>query len=127
MMISSYGELLAAARAQSLPQRLLFAFARAELPAGADFDQRTRFGAGRGGALEPVMCVDKSPADLGTFAQLVDESRHTGAHWDVVFVSSMDEPASVEAPLKRMVAAIQGGQLGNFLAFDRDGELLKFH
>ena len=42
---------------------LATASARAELPAGASAEQRAQFGAGEGGELAPLMCVDKSAAD----------------------------------------------------------------
>jgi hypothetical protein len=134
MNISSYDELLAAARSQFQPQRLLFAFARAELPEGADAAERARFAERRGGALTPMMCVAKTADQLGSFAELVAEARHTGAEWDIVFVTTMSgrhgsAPASAEAdaPLEAMVAAIHTGQVARFLAFDRDGQLLRFH
>jgi hypothetical protein len=121
MNITTFGELLAAARAQSQPQRILFAFARAEAP-----DEQ-----GRGVSLQPVMCVDKTPDELGSFADLVAESRHTGADWDVVFVTTMSgsggkapTTAAAEAPLNMMVTYIHTGQVERFLAFDKSGELL---
>jgi hypothetical protein len=131
MNISSYDELLAAARAQSQPQRLLFAFARAELPDGADAAESARFAERSGGALAPVMCVDKTADQLGSFAELVAEAGHTGAEWDIVFVSTMTgrdgkapPAAEAEAPLNMMVTYIHTGQVGRFLAFNKEGELL---
>ena len=131
MNISSFGDLLAAARSQAQPQRLLFAFARAELPDDAPATQRERYAERRGGALKPVMCVDKTLAELGTFDVLVAVSRHTGADWDIVFVSTLagrdgkaPPPAAAEAPLNMMVTYIHTGQLERFLAFSKDGQLL---
>lgn len=131
MNISNYSELLAAARSQTQPQRLLFAFARAELPDGAGAPERERYDARRGGALKPVMCVDKTLAELGSFEDLVAESRHTGADWDIVFVTTMSgrdgkapPTADAEAPLNMMVTYIHTGQVERFLAFNKDGELL---
>jgi hypothetical protein len=131
MTISSYDDLLAAARTQAQPQRMLFAFARAELPADAPQAERERYAEQRGGTLTPVMCVDKSLSELGSFADLVAESRHMGAHWDIVFVSSLSgrdgkapTAAEAEAPLNMMVTYIHTGQVERFLAFNRDGELL---
>ena len=121
MNIASYSDLLQAARAQAEPQRMLFAFARAERP---DASQ---------GTLTPVMCVDKTLDQLSTFEALVAESGHTGAHWDIVFVSSMSgragaPPSSSEAetPLNMMLNTIHTGEVGRFLAFARDGQLLSF-
>jgi hypothetical protein len=134
MDIKSYSDLLAAARAQATPQRLLFAFAAAQLPVDASVEQRQNYERQQGGTLNPVMCVDKLIDDLGDFAQLVQESLHTGAHWDIVFVSSMAARAdasadktAVDAALKRMLEAINQGQVDGFLAFNRDGDLLRLH
>lgn len=131
MNISNYSDLLAAARSQAQPQRLLFAFARAELPDDAGASERARYAERRGGALKPVMCVDKTLAELGSFADLVSESRHTGADWDIVFVTTMSgrggkppTTAQAEAPLNMMVTYIHTGQVERFLAFDKEGELL---
>ncbi|RSZ60710.1 ribonucleotide reductase subunit alpha [Massilia atriviolacea] len=133
MNISSYDDLIRAARAQPQPQRLLFAFAKAELPDDAGAAERAGFAERRGGALAPVMCVDKTPEQLGSFDDLVAESRHTGKEWDIVFVTTMSgrngkPPASAdaEAPLNMMVTYIHTGQIGQFLAFGRDGELRRF-
>ncbi len=134
MNIASYGDLLSAAKAQPQPQRLLFVFTRAELPADAGQAEQERFAARQGGSLAPVMCVDKSPQDVASFADLVSESQTTGQDWDVVFVASMGgrngrPPTQAEAdePIKMMVSAIKGGQVGGFLAFNREGDLLQLH
>jgi hypothetical protein len=134
MSISSYADLLQEARAQSQPQRLLFAFAQAGLPNDAGHSEQRGFAENRGGTLTPLICVDKLPSELSNFADLVKESQHTGTHWDVVFVSSMSGqdgkvPSSedAEAALKKMVEAITTGKIGAFLAFNREGELLQFH
>lgn len=131
--ISSYSDLLDAAKAQSEPQRMLFVFASAGLPEGPTEDQKNRHSAGQGGTLSPVMCVDKLPGELGTFSTLVEESRQTGLVWDIAFVSSLSgkagiAPCSDEAvqPLKMMVEAIQNGRIESFLAFNQDGELVRF-
>ena len=60
MTISSFDDLLLQARQQAEPQRLLFVFSGAELPDDATAQQRARFEAGAGGALTPLMCVDKT-------------------------------------------------------------------
>lgn len=123
MEINSYESFLGAAKAQSQPQRLLFAFAQAE--GGGNAVQ--------GRTLTPVMCVDKLPEELASFAALAEESRQMQAHWDVVFVASLGgkdgqapDAGAAEAPLRKMISSIQEGRIQNFLAFDRDGELLRF-
>ncbi len=128
MNISSFDDLLRAAREQPEPQRLLFVFASAELPDDSTPEQRARFQAGQGGALTPVMSVDKNPADLGSFAALVDESRQLGQDWAIVFVAALSgrggrAPTSAEADrsLQRMIEAIKSGSIGSFVPFDRRG------
>lgn len=131
-MISNYEDLLIAASQQAEPQRLLFVFASAELPSGHTESQKNQFKSGKGGALSPVMCVDKLPSELSNFASLVDESRQTGKSWDIVFVASMSVKADskpnvdeAEQPLKTMVEDIQKGKISNFLVFNREGELIR--
>jgi len=129
MNISNFDDLLLAAREQPEPQRLLFVFARAVLPDDSTPEQRARFEAGEGGALAPLMSVDKTPEELGTFAALVEESRQFGSDWAVVFVASLPgragrPPTSKEAdqPLQRMIESIKAGSIDSYLPFDRRGE-----
>ena len=129
MMISSFEDLLLATRQQVEPQRLLFVFSGADLPDDATPEQRSGFQSGMGGALTPLMCVDKAPEDLGTFSALVEESREFGHEWAIVFVAALAgrgglAPTSQDAqePLQRMVESIKAGLLGSFIPFDRQGQ-----
>ena len=136
MDISSFDDLLQAARQQPEPQRLLFVFAAVELPDDATPAQRERFAAGQGGALVPLMCVDKTPQELASFSALVDEARQftaPGHDWAMVFAAALSgtlnqapTSADAEAPLQRMVDAIKGGQLNAFIPFDRNGQPVHF-
>ena len=128
-----FSQLVAMAAAQPEPQRLLFLFAGAELPQDASAEQRARFEAGEGGALAPLMCVDKAPAELGSFESLVAESREAGPPWQVVFVAALGgqggQPPSaqrVELALNKMVDAVHGGHVHGFAAYDRRGRMLSF-
>lgn len=128
-----FQQLLRTALAQSQPQRLLFVFAAAQLPADASPEQRRRYEAGEGGALEPLACVDKDPAELGSFEALVAESRVASPPWQVVFIGALSgrdarppAPAQVEEALRRMVEAIRTGRLGGYLALDPAGDPLTF-
>jgi len=131
-MISNFDDLLQTARAQPLPQRLLLIFAGAELPADADAEQRARFDAGEGGALVPLMCVDKRPDDVTSFAQLCTEADGMHSGWRVVLAGALSgtvsEPPSdktVDQAFERLLGLIHAGQmdqvLAQTLAFTRDG------
>lgn len=128
-MITGYGDLLEIARSEPEPQRLLFVFCKAELPDDATPEERRAFEQGEGGALTPVICVDKTPAEVPQFEALVDESRQTGQNWDVVFVAAMSgrggiEPSSdeVQQPMTMMVESIRLGKVANYLPLDRSGQ-----
>lgn len=133
MTITSFADLLQTARRQTEPQRLLFVFTRAELPEGASPEERERFEKGQGGALVPIMFVDKTTEELQSFDELVEESRHTGQDWQVVFVGCLggqggrapsDEKA--QEALETMVKCIQGGSVEHFLAYRPDGAQISF-
>lgn len=134
MTLTSFSDLLQAATQQSTPQRLLFVFTAAGVPDDATPEQRARHGAGQGGTLTPLICVDKVPAALSGFEALRDEAQAAGAPpWDIVFVAALsghaDQPpadAAVDAALQRMVDAIKQGQLHSFMPFDRQGQLIRF-
>jgi hypothetical protein len=133
MNISSFGDLLRAAREQADSQRLLFVFAQAGVPDDATAEQRARFESGQGGTLTPLMCVDKAPGDLDSFDALLEESRQFGQAWDIVFVASLSGSGSTgptteqaQAPLQRMVESIQSGAIGRFIAFDLHGQPVQF-
>jgi len=133
MNITCFDDLLRAARAQPEPQRLLFVFAGAELPEDSTPEQQQHFAAGAGGALAPLMCVDKTPDELDTFATLVEESRDAGPRWAIVFVAGLAGRAGIapthedaHAPLTRMVGAIKSGQIESYLPFDRGGLPVQF-
>ena len=113
MIVTGFQSLLDAARQQPEPQRLLLVFTRAELPEKATAEQRTKFEQGEGGALVPVMYVDKKPDELQSFDELVEESRHTGQSWDMMFVGCLSgqggrEPSddTVQKALETMIMSI---------------------
>ena len=131
--ISSFDDLLQAARAQPEPQRLLFVFAAVELPDDSTPDQRAGFAAGNGGALVPLMTVAKALADVASFDALVRESVEMGHDWRIVFAAALSgnddrSPSSADAelPLQRMVEAIKQGRHDAFIPFDRQGHPVLF-
>lgn len=130
---SDFEQLLQAAADQAEPQRLLFVFARADLPDRASPEERDRFLAGKGGALTPLICVDKAPADLTDFDSLLAESRRAGPPWQVVFAAALSgaagrrpTEAQVGPALEKMVNAIWVGRVDRFAAFDSAGASIQF-
>lgn len=132
MTLHNFSDLLQTARQQDEPQRLLLVFTAAELPRDATAEEKTQFERGQGGALAPLVCVDKLPDEIESFEALREESYRTGIEWDILFVASLPgrggfTPSSDEAvqPMQMMVEAIKGGRIGEFLAVSRQGELLE--
>lgn len=132
MPLHDFSDLLQTAHRQSEPQRLLLVFAAAELPRDASDEETARFERGEGGALAPVVCVDKLPEEIESFAALLDESTRTGSAWDILFVAALSgrggfapNPDEAVQPLRMMVEAIRGGRIGESLAVTREGELVQ--
>ncbi len=128
-----FDQLLQAAAAQPEPQRLLFVFTAAELPDDATPAQRERFAAGAGGALAPLMCVDKGLDELSSFEALAAEARRAGPPWQVMFAAglpgSRGEPPSaeqVEQALQTLLERVRSGHLSGLLALDASGAPLQF-
>lgn len=132
--ITSYESLIAVAKQQSDPQRLLFVFLRASLPDDPEDEETRRFHSNQGGALQPIMCVDKRLDELGSFSDLVAESEKMEKDWQVVLLACLsgrngvvpNTDAAVQ-PLKMMVQTVQsGGDLSKYMAFDRNGTPVQF-
>ena len=127
--ISNFDDLVRVARAQPAQQRLLFVFAVAEMPDDATPGQRADFEAGRGGALLPLMSVDKRPEDITSFAALAEESRQYAPRWDIVFVAALAGKAggaptadAADRSMQQMIESIRSGEFGAYLPFDARGE-----
>lgn len=132
MNIANYDDLLKAAHQQTDPQRMLFVFTQSELPEDHDPAQAERFHSGRGGALTPIMYVDKKLDELSNFSDLVKESRQMGQPWKIVFVAAlagrngvMPSDKEAQEALDIMVKSVQQGLISKFLAYDQDGTLIK--
>jgi hypothetical protein len=116
------------ARQQAEPQRLLFVFAGAELPDDATPDQRARYERGEGGALVPLMTVDKAPEELGSFEALAAEANAQRADWRMVFVGALSgrgkQPPTgkdIERALQRIEDGVKQGLVDGLLVLDRQG------
>lgn len=135
MDIPDFNALLAAARQQTEPQHLLMVFAKAVLHDDHQPQEAERFARGEGGILLPSMCLDRAGDALVDFASLQAESARMGEPWQIMFVACLDgsaggppAAAAIEAALKRMIQTIQtGGDVSRYLAFDRDGDIVRFH
>ena len=129
MQISNFDDLLHAARYQPVPQRLLFVFTAVELPPDSTEQQKADFAAGYGGALAPLMCVDKSPQELGSFTELCQEATQFGQPWGMVFAAALSgtpgypptDPA-IDTALQRMVEDLKQGRLAAYIPFDAEGQ-----
>lgn len=132
MDITTFDDLLLAARQQAEPQRLLLVFAGASLSPDASAEQRARFEAGEGGELAPLMCVDKDPHALASFAALAAEAETLGPPWTLVFAAALagrapllPSDSQVDAALQQMVEAVRGGDVARYLPFDRQGHAVR--
>lgn len=80
------------------------------------------------------MCVDKTLNELGSFPDLVTEAESMKQDWQIVLIACLSGkngimPSSDDAtqPLKMMVQTVEGGgNLSNFLAFDKNGQPIRF-
>lgn len=80
------------------------------------------------------MCVDKTLDELGSFDDLVNESKQTKQDWQIVLIAALSgkngqppSSADAESPLKMMVNSVEsGGDLSKFMAFDKTGSPLQF-
>lgn len=123
-MISNFSELLKAAHEQDQPQRLLLLFAKAESSAETKKQKNKQT---QHGTLSPVMCVDKLPQDIASFADLSNEADGVSKDWDFVFAVGLagqdgKAPSEKEAEpfLNKMTNDIASGQnIAQYAIFDR--------
>lgn len=128
MHLEHFDDLLAAARAQPEPQRLLMVFAAAECEPDATPAQRAAHEAGHGGVLRPLMCVDKDPAELADFAALAAEAREAGPAWSLMFAGALvghTTAPEVERMLELLVKRVETGELGGLIPFNNAGEAVQ--
>jgi len=123
MEIKNFDDLIVAAAQQPDSQRLLMLYAKADM-----VDEKSN-GEQPGGTITPVMCVDKTPEEISSFASLVEEADAINKNWDFIFVAGMsgqngNAPTSEEAEpiLTEMTNALANGymKMDNFLIFDRE-------
>lgn len=121
-----FEQLLTMANEQEQPQRLLFLFAKSETSSNKPATEKHS----KSGSIEPRMCVDKLPADLSTFNNLVTEADSVNKDWDFVFVAGLSgsngQPPSeklAEQYLNKMTNDLASGQnIAQYVIFNRNGE-----
>lgn len=130
--LGSFNDFLGLARTQAESQQLLFVFTRTELPERPTPDQVAEFGAGEGGCLEPVACVDMAPHDIADFAAFAHEADMHVNDWAVVFAAALPGIANrpptlvaIDTALEQMVETVRSGQIATYIAFDRQGVPLR--
>lgn len=122
-MISKFSDLLEMAQSQEQPQRLLMLFAMADGGSGNPKKQRKK----QHGTITPVMCVDKLPQEIGSFAELVSEADQISRDWNFVIIAGLSgengvAPSTEEADpyLNQMANGLSMGEdLSRYLIFDR--------
>lgn len=125
MNIEHFNDLLAMARAQAEPQRLLMVFATAECEPDATPAEQAAHAAGQGGVLRPLMMADKDPAELADFAALAAEAREAGPAWQLVFTAALSgrsSAADVQRMLELLVQRVEAGEFAGLLPFNAAGE-----
>ncbi|CBL45943.1 Conserved hypothetical protein [gamma proteobacterium HdN1] len=134
MSLTHFDDLIQAALGQPQPQTLLMVFCTSELPEDATAAQRTHFERGHGGALAPVVYIDKRANELSTFAALREEAAAQGHAWDMLFVAALSgehgQHASAETcakMLKTMVEQVKTGNISRFLAANHNGDFVELH
>jgi hypothetical protein len=119
--MSRFAELLAMANYQQEAVKLLLLFAKASVENQGE--QVTK------GSLEPVMCVDKLPAELGSFSQLCQEADAINQDWDFVFITSISadvDESLIDRSMKSIVSDIQTGQnTSMYIVLDRQDNLVE--
>ena len=118
----TYKALLDLARDKNEPQRILLVF--------TELEQR-QDGKGLEGdfSITPVFFIDKELDELSSFEALVESTKETGRHWDIVFVAGLlgengQLPSfeQTDQQLDMMIKLINQGEVSQFAAFKRSGE-----
>ena len=122
-MVSNFQSLITAAKQQSQPQRLLFLFAKAEAE-----ESNSKKSKQQRGTLAPLMCVDKLPEELTTFAAFSEEADNISPEWNFMLAVGLSgqngvAPTTDEAEpfLNQMIDNLTAGQdLTQYVIFDRE-------
>jgi hypothetical protein len=120
-MNQAFETLLAQSKEQQSADVLLLLFANAQ-------SESSGSGKKHSGTIRPVMCVDKSPKHIESFASLVKEADGINKEWNFLLVTSLGTPTGeapaedvIENNLNKMVYDVENGaSLAKYAIFDRD-------
>lgn len=126
--------MLESARQQPEPQRFLFVFLDAVLPEEHTPEEAFLFSQGQGGQLQPVMNLSRDLEELTTFESLVSSTPDKDRSWQVVLIACVSgengrapTAEEVDGPMQVLEHTIRmGGDISAYIAFDRDGEHVRF-
>lgn len=132
MNMTTFDDLLIAAKSQSTQQQLLLVFTKAEIPDDCTEEQLAGYAAGHGGALMPVACVDKRADEIISFSELCQEAKEFVHDWDIVFAGALGakpgqslKDQEIDEKIGTMVESIKIGKISQFATFNRLGEAVK--
>ena len=125
-MSQLFSELLTMTAQQSEPQRLLFLFAQ------TDEKNPKKNKKHKKGTITPTMCVDKLPAELTTFENLVAEADNISKDWDFIFIAGLSgqngqAPSEDDAEpyLNKMTNDVaSGSDLSRYVVLDRQEQAM---
>lgn len=120
-MTSHFDDVIAMAKQQDEPQRMLFVLAKTD-------SKELGHGGQRSGTIQPVIYVDKLPDEIESFESLVAEADQLTSDWDMMLCAGLGgaqgkAPTSSDAEphLNKMVEDVRSGQdLSRYLILDRD-------
>ncbi|MEZ7278981.1 ribonucleotide reductase subunit alpha [Pseudoalteromonas sp. N1230-9] len=119
--MSKFQELLSMARYQAEPVKLLLLFTKANIESSKNEVNK--------GIIEPVMCVDKLPAELNDYSTLCLEADSINHQWDLLFVTSISadvDKSVIESSMKSMINDVQSGKnTAMYIVLDREDNLVE--
>lgn len=123
-MISSFSDLLNMTAELEHPHRLLLLFAQTESVS----NKKKKKSKEQRGLITPVMCVDKLPDEIASFAALVAEADDINTDWNFILIAGLGgqdgkPPTSEDADpyLNQMVNGLASGEdLSRYTIFDRE-------
>ena len=119
--MSKFQELLAMARYQAEPVKLLMLFTKSSIETASKEVNK--------GYIQPVMCVDKLPEELSDFASLSKEADVINPDWDLIFITSISanvDSSIIDQSMKSIVTDVQTGKnTSMYVVLDREDNIVE--